>query len=318
MIYARITILFAFLFCRCFGFSQVDSGYVEAYKCKLFYRIYGKDQGIPLVFLNGGPGISSLGYERYAKALSAHCQVILFDQRGTGKSVVSREDQPTIHMDYMVHDLEMLRYHLEIKSWDVMGHSFGGLYAMHYAHKYPDPIHKLVISGSPALNPTEKYWFYKDAYLTMDAMDTAYLKQITEIKANLEQEKEKEPRDLNLIRKLYKSLNAWHNVYKPENRLTALNWFYKEAESNPETAILLMDYEIDFKSFDFSGFSKPVLILHGQYDFISLNHPKSNQALFSNVTLKVIPNAGHMILIDQPNDYIGSIQSFLNKNFTTK
>ena len=70
------------------SYTQIDSGYVEIKNGVLFYRVFG--EGEPVVFLNGGPGLASNGYEVYATELEEKRQVILFDQRGTGKSLETK------------------------------------------------------------------------------------------------------------------------------------------------------------------------------------------------------------------------------------
>src|SRR4051812_42772469 len=69
----------------------------------IYYRTYGS--GTPLLIINGGPGMNSIGYEPLAKSLAANAQTIIFDQRGTGQSMPEHIDSTTITMDLMVQDI---------------------------------------------------------------------------------------------------------------------------------------------------------------------------------------------------------------------
>ena len=75
-------------------FGQTE-GYADCRSVKLHYTVFGK--GYPLVIINGGPGMNSEGFAGVARQLSVNNgnQVIIYDQRGTGRSKMDRIDQQT-------------------------------------------------------------------------------------------------------------------------------------------------------------------------------------------------------------------------------
>ena len=75
-------------------------GLIKGEDGQLHYKIFG--EGIPLLIINGGPGFSSEGFIPLAKELSQQYQVILYDQRGTGKSTLPEISTSSITMDLMV------------------------------------------------------------------------------------------------------------------------------------------------------------------------------------------------------------------------
>src|ERR1700704_339505 len=79
-------------------------GFVNNGIGKIYYRTFGN--GKPLLIINGGPGMNSDGFVGLATALSKNNQTIIYDQRGTGKSIVEKTDALTITMKGMVEDLE--------------------------------------------------------------------------------------------------------------------------------------------------------------------------------------------------------------------
>lgn len=109
----------------------------------LYYEIYG--EGEPILFLAGGPGNSGEYLIPMAKQVGAHYQIILLDQRGTGKSTVSEYSAKTINLAEAVADLELLRLHLNLDQWSVLGHSWGGMLGMAYASEHPDVISNLIL-----------------------------------------------------------------------------------------------------------------------------------------------------------------------------
>jgi Predicted hydrolases or acyltransferases (alpha/beta hydrolase superfamily) len=138
--------LFAFLL-----FLGKVSAQTEGYSkntdlSQTYYKILGK--GLPILIINGGPGMNSNGFEPMAKILAEKYQAIIYDQRGTGKSKLTTLNSKTISMQLMADDIESLRKHLNIKKWTILGHSFGGMLASYYATVYPNSIDKLILSSS--------------------------------------------------------------------------------------------------------------------------------------------------------------------------
>ncbi|HEY0091333.1 MAG TPA: alpha/beta fold hydrolase, partial [Flavobacterium sp.] len=110
------------------------------------YRTFGTAE--PILIINGGPGMNCNGFVPLAEKLSAHNMIILYDQRGTGKSQLDKVDASTVTMDLMISDIEALRNNLNIKKWTILGHSFGGMLASYYATIHPDKNDKLIMSSA--------------------------------------------------------------------------------------------------------------------------------------------------------------------------
>lgn len=130
-----------------------ETGFVPSRGVKNFYRTFGAI-GQPILIINGGPGMNSNGFAEMAQKLSAggtH-RTIIYDQRGTGKSVLTSLDTSTITMQLMVDDIETLRKHFGFEKWTILGHSFGGVLGAYYATLHPDRIDKLIFSSSGGIN----------------------------------------------------------------------------------------------------------------------------------------------------------------------
>ncbi|MDR5652614.1 prolyl aminopeptidase [Ruixingdingia sedimenti] len=126
------------------------------------HRIYveqcGHPQGVPVVVLHGGPGGGcSPVMRRYFDP--AHYRIILFDQRGCGRSRphASVEANTTWHL---VRDIEVIRTLLGIDRWIVFGGSWGATLALVYGITHPDRVAHLVLRGVFLMTRAELDWFY--------------------------------------------------------------------------------------------------------------------------------------------------------------
>jgi proline iminopeptidase len=135
------------------GYIQVDAEH------SLYFEECGNPQGKPVVFLHGGPGS---GLEKYHREFfdPAAYRIVLFDQRGAGKSdpFASLNNNTTWHL---VSDIERLREKLKIDKWLVFGGSWGSTLALAYAETHPERVKALVLRGIFLCRPQEIRWFYQ-------------------------------------------------------------------------------------------------------------------------------------------------------------
>ena len=143
----------------------------------LYYEQSGNPNGKPVVFLHGGPGGGTNPKCRRFFDPAVY-RIVLFDQRGCGKSTPHAElhDNTTWNL---VADIERIREHLGVDTWQVFGGSWGSTLALAYAQTHPEKVSELVLRGIFMLRRWELEWFYQkgcDA-LYPDAWET-YLKAI--------------------------------------------------------------------------------------------------------------------------------------------
>lgn len=143
----------------------------------LYYEQCGNPAGKPVVLLHGGPGGGCSPKMRCFHD-PARYRIILFDQRGSGRSTPHADLIDNTTWD-LVADIERLREHLGITRWQVFGGSWGSTLAMAYAQKHPEPVTELVLRGIFMLRRWELEWFYQEgaSRLFPDAWDE-YLKPI--------------------------------------------------------------------------------------------------------------------------------------------
>ena len=137
-----------------------DSGFLSVSPLhRVYYEQCGKPDGKPVVFLHGGPGAGCNAKSRRFFD-PAHYRIVLFDQRGCGRSTPHAEltDNTTWHL---VQDIELLRSHLGIERWQVFGGSWGSTLALAYAQSHPERVTELVLRGIFMLRRWELEWFYQ-------------------------------------------------------------------------------------------------------------------------------------------------------------
>ncbi|HEY0167931.1 MAG TPA: prolyl aminopeptidase [Jatrophihabitans sp.] len=131
---------------------------------QIFWQTYGKPDGKPAVMVHGGPGSGCTpGMARGHDP--ARYRVVLFDQRGSGRSTPHASD-PAADMSvnttwHLVADMEALREHLGIERWLLSGGSWGSTLALAYAERYPHRVSEIVLSAITTSRRWEADWLYR-------------------------------------------------------------------------------------------------------------------------------------------------------------
>jgi proline iminopeptidase len=144
---------------------------------RIYFEQSGNPEGKPVVVLHGGPGGGCLPeYRQYFNP--QQWRIIMFDQRGCGKSTPHAELRENTTWD-LVADIETLRHHLGIEKWTVFGGSWGSTLSLAYSQTHPEACNGLILRGIFMLRPQELQWFYQEgaSYIFPEAWQ-AYIKPI--------------------------------------------------------------------------------------------------------------------------------------------
>ena len=144
----------------------------------LYWECSGNPQGQPAIFLHGGPGSGTSPKQRCFFD-PAHFLIVMFDQRGSGKSLPFACLENNTTWD-LVRDIEALRLLLGIEKWLVFGGSWGSTLALAYAQSHPERCTHLVLRGIFMIRKAEIDFFYQGPgsdWLFPDAWE-AYLAPI--------------------------------------------------------------------------------------------------------------------------------------------
>ncbi|MFF0310371.1 prolyl aminopeptidase [Streptosporangium sp. NPDC004379] len=128
------------------------------------WEVYGNPGGKPALVVHGGPGAESA--PRHARSFDLErYRVILFDQRGCGRSTPHASD-PAADMsvnttEHLLADMERLREHLGVDRWLLFGGSWASTLILAYAERHPERVSEIVIPAVTMTRRSETDWLYR-------------------------------------------------------------------------------------------------------------------------------------------------------------
>lgn len=127
---------------------------------ELYVDESGNPDGIPVLFVHGGPGAGCGKYDRRFFDPEIY-RIVLFDQRGAGRSRPHAELSNN-STQKLVADIDVIRTHLGIEKWVLFGGSWGSTLSLVYAQTYPERVLGLILRGVFLCRPQDLQWFYQD------------------------------------------------------------------------------------------------------------------------------------------------------------
>lgn len=295
---------------------RMEEGFVDAHGILIYYKMIG--HGSPLMIVHGGPGASHDYLLPYLLPLARTSQLVFIDERGSGRSE-KLEDVKQYTVENMVEDVEAVREALHLGKISLLGHSYGGVLAQAYAFKYQQNLTHLILGGTfystTEMNKVlaeEKAAMRPEQLAKLDALEKAGL-----FGKGKDWEKGRYTED-------YAKL-AWGDGYfpylyqrRPDPNYdplpgnTSNSWeLYREMWGSDGEFII----DGNLKSVEYldklSTIHVPTLVICGDHDE---SNPRLSQTMHEKIAgskLVVVPQAGHMAFVDQPNLYIEKVAEFL-------
>ncbi len=293
--------------------KPTEEGYVEIEKGKLYYQSFGK--GPLIILLHGGPGLDQSYLLPQMLELAKDHQLILYDQRGSGKSLTMDIflSNSNINMMQFVNDLEALRAHLGRRKFILMGHSFGGLLAMHYAIAHPDRVSSLIL-----LNPlpaTSK---------GLQTFITEYNRKISQIKEQLDtlmSSKHFLAGNPDSIANFYRMLFSVYFYNPSQVTKLSLNFSLKSTVNYFNITQTFMENYF-LKPIDLLPELKrikcPTLIIAGDSDLIPISTVKDITKAIPKSKVIMIDHCGHFPYLEKPDYFFKALSLFLEETSKEK
>lgn len=267
-------------------------GFVDVKGGKIWYRVWGSGDGIPLLMLHGGPGFTSYYLTPLADSLSKERPVIVFDQLGCGRSS-QLTDTSLMNMQAHFEQVSTLLKALKIGTYDLYGHSFGTMLATDFHLQHPENVRSIVLA-SPCLR-TKNWIFDADTLMMQLPAATASILQNFR-KGEL-------PDSIKLSNALTLYYNSFYNRKQPLSPYLDSSLRFQSLQVyhhmwGPEEFIAtgnLKDYD---RISDLERVKVPVLFTAGQYDAARPSTVKNYQQLVKGSVFEQIPNAGHSTMSD--------------------
>ena len=268
---------------------------------KLYVETRGTAPGRPLLIVNGGPGfdhgylVTSPVWDELARTR----RVVMYDQRGTGRSMAVKPGTPLTLADQLA-DLEAVRKSLGGQDVDLLGHSYGGAVVMAYTARFPDRVKRLLIVDSAAPKWTETVFLFKQVYPEaserMDGFEFgAQFNDQAAIDAQIRE---------------YLSMIFWD----PDHRDAFLKqWSPGSFRRHVNEAL-----DADMGKYDLNPeigkFRLPVLVITGRYDMnvAPVVAMKIHRAIPGS-QLVIFDRSGHLPFFEEPERFKKVVEEFLSR-----
>ncbi len=282
-----------------------DSGFIQVDQGKLFYQTFGS--GTPIIVLHGGPGLDQGYLLPQMLELAKNHKVIFYDQRGSGKSLETKINSSYINIDQFTNDLEALRMQLGIKTFILLGHSWGGFLAMNYSIRYPDHLTALIL-----LNTAPADFKGQQAFVNEFTKRTQPIKNEIGPLFNYQ---EFEKLTALEISKLYRTLFSVYFYDPKDTAELTLKMSVLSAKSGAKVMELMLKTSwLRPNTNLFPQLEKlnvPTLILHGKQDIVPLWTAQEIKEAIPHAQIITIEKCGHFPFIEKPNEVFLQINRFL-------
>lgn len=268
------------------------------------------DQGEPLLFLAGGPGDAATYLRPVAAPLTSDYRCILFDQRGTGRSLLHQLNEETLALERLYADLEQMRATLDVEQFTIIGHSWGAMLALYFAMHFPHRVKKMILIGCGPLDAEGSAVAAANSLKPLTMAERAELER------------------LSTLRKAAHADEDWVAVkqYHIESvRLRARAWFFSAEVAAQFAKTWANTYSLNpvvhqlvnqaSKSVEVWGhighISAPTLVIYGYQDFEPITQAYRLKEEMPDVTVRLINRAGHDVWLEQPEALEREIKAFL-------
>lgn len=272
---------------------------------EIYFEECGNPRGKPVLMVHGGPGGGSNATMRRYHDPELY-RIILFDQRGCGRSTPHAEltDNTTWSL---VADMEVLREHLGLEKWQLLGGSWGSTLSLAYAQTHPGRVAELILRGIFTLRRRELEWFYQEGcswiypdafekYLApippeeRDDMISAYYRRLTgdDRKAQLEAARAWsvwEGSTLSLLEDPRRIRQFARDDYALAFARIECHYFINGGFFESDDQLIANAHRLE---------GIPGIIVHGRYDVVTpLKSAWELAHAWPGVELKIVPDSGH-------------------------
>lgn len=253
--------------------------------------------GFPLILLHGGPGLDHTQFRPWLDPLGDELRLLYVDERGQGQS--ERVDPETLSLEVFARDVDLLAEALGLERFALLGHSFGAIVTTWHATEVGTAAAYVVSGGA---DTSER--MIADVEASLEAMGErgVAIKETWEREQTVESEAE--------LKELLAAQMPFHfHGEVPPG-------YGDETVGSPE--VLRYFARIGYGDFDYrprlQNVRRPTLVIVGQHDRTTT--PRAARVLHEGIEgseLVVVPNAGHMSFVEDPDRYLDAVRSFLRR-----
>lgn len=274
---------------------------------EIWYESAG--EGDPLVVLPGGPGMD-VRYLGDLGGLDRRRRLILVDARAAGRSEVPG-DRGTVSFVAQARDLEALRRHLGLESFDLLAHSAGCLTAQEYLAAFPGRVRRAVLVA-PVGRAGREPDAAELAELRASRSDEPWYADSAEADRQLAEGSRVGAELAALQRRIlpffwYRWSEQRQAEYRPEHA-TSLPWLreaFYAGSAGPQT--------LAQRVARLGAERTPVLVVAGAADGMIGNAPaRAVAACHHGSRLEILSESGHRPWVEEPERFVAAVTEFLD------
>ena len=308
----KMKLLYSTIFCLAIFLSHAQSlkpgeGYVNVEGGRIWYRIVGSGKKPPLLLIHGGPGSTSCSGIPGYSLLADERPIIFYDQLGSGRS-----DRPTDtslwRVDRFTNEIDSIRKTLHLDKLHILGHSWGGVVLLEYMARRPKGVMSAIFEGPLISTPL---WIH-DAEILLKGMPTALQDTINKYEAERRYDAPSYLAATDSFYARHLSVSKWPRNKSAEcdsvrDNDQVYNYMWGPTEFRATGTLRDYDHE-DY----LSHIIGPVLFIGGQYDEARPETLYRFQKKVTESRVIIIPNAGHLQIIDQPGSFTEAVRTFMS------
>ncbi len=278
--------------------ARVVEEHVRVNGVDLFTRTVG--DGPDVIVMHGGPGAHHDYLLPQFDALAQGRRLRYYDQRGGGKSQVSRDTE--VGWRAQTADLDGLISLWNAEPATLLGYSWGGLLALLFATEHPERVHRLALVSAAPVHAGARREFQQRLSERMAAPE------IGRARNELRQSGLRES-DLEAYRKRAFELSVAGYFAQPA-RARGLTPFRVTGRTQQAVWSSVGDYDLRDK---LAALSVPALVLHGQHDAIPVSSAEETASLLG-AELVVFEHSGHVPYVEEPHKFVATLDAFLPRS----
>lgn len=278
---------------------------------RIYYRVVGSGPDTA-VLVHGGPGVGVNSMFASLQPLAAHHTLILYDQRGGGRSTLPT-DTTLLDARYFVDDLDAVRRYFRLERVTLIAHSFGPIIAALYAQAHPEHVARMIFTGAIPPRQAEAMAWWTEKQRRAQAADSALTKRMRALDSIMITGSATDP---------VATCHEWEQVGRALAAAKGDTTRRRgtDCDAPPEAIRYGMRYtsQLTPQSLGEWDFTKsvrrvtaPLLVVYGAEDTAPIESQIEWAAAVPNGVLVVIPGAGHGPQADRPDLFFPLVESFL-------
>jgi proline-specific peptidase len=266
--------------------------------CNLYYEVHGKEDGEPIFFIHGGPGLGDCrGDIKAFSPLGDTYKLVFLDMRGSGRS----EDVPPYTHEQWTADIEGLRQYLGLGKIKILGGSYGGFLTLEYVLRYQENVTHVLLRDTAPSNNYNDLSMQKALDSNLPGIDEDMLDRLFHgrVKSNAE------------FRDMFAAIQPLYTVVVDEeaNQKRLDNMYFHYETHNYAFSVNKQSYDILNQ---LNTIKVPVLVTVGREDWVTPVVCSEDIAReIESSTLVIFENSGHSPHLEENEDYLKLVREFL-------